>query len=251
MIEYTNDMPEKKQKYLPTKVCNKCDILLADEVDYPSCPKCNGIVDVIDPTKKIYACPECDYMVNKDLSRNERKKLFCPKCNKRNLNKKLKRIRGTGKEFKTWEVKKSNKYHQYIFDKLSFDLQYYIVPAVSILFFLLLIILFKERISLNMAKIISLALLPLIGIIFFSLMGGIVAIGEIISTIGFLHLILSKNRKIIKVNHGLDHATINVLLEQRLPVFGGISDADGFKIYAKTNEMNIGLAFLEAKERLN
>jgi len=237
----------EQNKYAPAYICNKCDILLADGPEYTWCPKCNREVDIVDMSKDIYACPKCEYLINKTLPKKESRKLYCKKCK----NIRLRKVPGTGMEVASWKQKKTR---EYLSDRLTFDFLTYILPSGSVLLISFIFVIFVDKFSISAIQksMLSFALIfffvPLILIMLF---GSGVAVIEIFSTLGFVIILFLKKRKKLVINHGLEHATINVLLDHNLPVFGGQSDSDGFRINTPINEINVGMAFIEAARRIS
>lgn len=61
-------------------ICPVCDVLLADGVAYSRCPACDTIVDWVDVSKPLWACPGCDYLHNRTEPLDTR---TCPQCETR------------------------------------------------------------------------------------------------------------------------------------------------------------------------
>ncbi len=59
-----------------TFACRVCRIVLRDGVDYTWCPRCNSEVDWIDGRYRVLTCEPCDLLINKRLVGNEP----CPNC---------------------------------------------------------------------------------------------------------------------------------------------------------------------------
>ncbi|MBM3252871.1 MAG: hypothetical protein FJZ16_01290 [Candidatus Omnitrophica bacterium] len=236
----------KQNKYVPVYICNKCDILLADGPEYTWCPKCKGKVDIMDMSKDIYACPKCEYLINKILPKKEARKLYCKKCK----NIKLRKVPGTGMEVASWKQKKTR---EYLSDRLTFDFLTFILPSGSILLISFIFVIFVDNsISVILKFMFSFALIFFfVPLILIMLSGFVVTAIEIFSTLDFVIMLFLKKRKKLIINHGIEHATINVLLDHNLPVFGGQSDSDGFRINTPINAINVGMAFIEAVRRIS
>lgn len=234
------------KSYAPTLICNKCDVVYADGVKYEWCPKCNGSVDPFDPTKEIYVCPKCEFMINKNLPREDAHRAKCKSCE----NVRMKKISPAGVHYKDQSFSKEGVLSLH---RAAENLIFYIFPAVTILAALFMGMGFwdgyRHGEGWNNPGIGVLLVmgLPLIA---YAILFLYVAGTEIIASSGFFTLFATAKARLIRINHGLEHATFNVLQENDLPMFSGHADEKGFELVGPVSAENVGFAFIEAVRRI-
>lgn len=179
-----------------TFVCPQCDFVLDDEVIYVSCPVCQLPVDWVDMERPLWCCATCDAIVNDWRDEWPR----CERCDAL-----------------------MDRVHALETAPASNATGPSVVRRIGIGLYTLTMI----------AQIVVMALDPL-GFVFvapfliLALVAAVAMLVSFVASLGELRALVGDRATCVV--HGLEHATVNILLADGAPALGGETHAGGFVI---------------------
>ena len=175
-------------------ICPVCDLVLMDGVAYEACPSCHTGVDWVDLTRHVWACPDCDAVVQGESEP------YCDACERVLLlvhdPAKVQTTEPGGRTI--WDVFESDWMLGFLF-------------------------------VCSLAPLLIMATHPMLRVALLAMAGPIVVL-PVLLAISFLGMFSSKLSEIrallsekTKVVHGLEHATIKLLEKDGFTVGGGVT----------------------------
>ncbi|HKD41784.1 MAG TPA: DUF6391 domain-containing protein [Myxococcaceae bacterium] len=194
--------------------CPRCDLILNDGVAYTFCPACDARVDWVDLRLPVWCCATCDAMINE--ARAERP--WCTDC-RRPMN-----------EIHTWERPPAPK-HLAEGSRLSEKISSFFESAVGLAFFAALT-LTPLSLALDPSwRWFVIAFMP-VSVLIPLVLGGWI-LGSVAASFRELRELIGDRRT--RIIHGIEHATVVVLLRRGFQVTHGQTDKGFFKVWLKSD----------------
>jgi len=197
-------------------LCPRCDMILGDGVAYTFCPVCDAQVDWVDLRAPVWCCPTCDEMVNEARPTP-------PSCTRCAL---------AMNEIHAWERPPPPK-HVSEGTSRTDRIRTLFESPVGIALFAVVSLAPALSFSLDprwrwlgLAQFLPVVLIPLI-------LGSFI-IGSIAASLRELRDLIKDRRT--RIIHGIEHATVAMLLRRGFQVRGGQTDNGYFKLWLESDQ---------------